>query len=288
MTDGHPGISGLVFRCLYEQCKDFSLNVEIAKDDVYKFLHSASLHDVLQNASTRGIPDFGKYPRISNICQHVLGGESFKAPDTSFGKDERAGLEGCLKLSLLVNEGGFVMFSSPVVQSRALAHYFSLTTQKPANLRAFIIEVVQRFSSQQLLNTESRDTKSRIMEGQWQQEFLRAAATLLPPDVTISPEYGREHGVAGQVDFYIAKYQWMIEVLHKGLALATHEQRFAPGGQYAPLLKSIHEWAVVDFRGTQKEVRRAPHNNTYHLSFNSEFTKFTVREPSGDEQQFPL
>ena len=123
------------------------------------------------------------------------------------------------------------MFSSPVIQSRALAWYFSQTKQKPASLHAFIVDVVQRFSSQQLLNTESRDTKSRIMEGQWQQEFFRAAATLLPPDVTISPEYGREQGAQGQVDFYIAKYQWMIEVLREGLAMATHEQRFEPGGK---------------------------------------------------------
>ena len=72
---------------------------------------------------------------------------------------------------------------------------------------AFIVDVVQCFSPAQLRETESKDTKSRIMEAQWQQEFNRAAASLLPPDVFISPEYGREQGAKGQVDFYISKYK---------------------------------------------------------------------------------
>lgn len=130
----------------------------------------------------------------------------------------------------MVKEDDFVMFSAPLICNKALAYFFSQTEDKPASLRNFIIAVVQRFSTRQLRDTESRDTKSRIMEGQWQQEFFRVAATLLPRDVTISPEYGREQGVVGQVDFYIAKYQWMIEVLRAGLDMNAHEKRFLPGG----------------------------------------------------------
>jgi hypothetical protein len=123
--------------------------------------------------------------------------------------------------SILVKERDFVTFSSPVVQSRALAYYLSETKHKPVNLGAFIVGVVQHFSTHQLRNTESKDTKSRIMEGQWQQEFFRSAAAFLPQEVTISPEYGREQGAKGQVDFYIADYQWMIEILRERIPMCT-------------------------------------------------------------------
>lgn len=68
------------------------------------------------------------------------------------------------------------------------------------------------------------------MEAQWQDEFYRAAVSLLPKDVTISPEYGREEGAKGQVDFYIAKYNWLFEILREGIAMNSHERRFEHGG----------------------------------------------------------
>ncbi len=68
------------------------------------------------------------------------------------------------------------------------------------------------------------------MEAQWQDEFYRAAVSLLPNDATISPEYGREAGAEGQVDFYIAKYDWLIEILREGIAMSSHERRFEYGG----------------------------------------------------------
>jgi hypothetical protein len=59
-------------------------------------------------------------------------------------------------------------------------------------------------------------------------------------------------------------------------------------GQYALLLSGDCKWAVVDFRGMQKEVKREPHANTYHVSFNDEFTKFTLCDPEGNERQYSL
>ncbi len=106
----------------------------------------------------------------------------------------------------MVREDDFVMFSAPLIQNAALAYFFGQEgVGKPASLWQFVIDVVQRFSSQQLRNTDSKDTQSRIMEGQWQQEFFRAAATLLPRNAIISPQYGRELEAGGQVAFYIAK-----------------------------------------------------------------------------------
>jgi hypothetical protein len=87
-------------------------------------------------------------------------------------------------------------------------HFFSETQgTDPTDLGTFIIDVVQRFSPTQLQGTQSKDTQSRIMEAQWQQEFYRAAASLLPHDAVISLEYGKQQA-QGQVDFYISKYRW--------------------------------------------------------------------------------
>jgi hypothetical protein len=122
------------------------------------------------------------------------------------------------------------MFSSPIVQNRALAQFFSKTQADPASLDAFIIDVIQHFSTRQLRNTESKDSKSRIMERQWQQEFFRTSASFLPSNAIISPEYGREHGTKGQVNFYIAKYGWLIEVTRDKLVMLEHLRHFEPGG----------------------------------------------------------
>jgi hypothetical protein len=73
------------------------------------------------------------------------------------------------------------------------------------------------------------------MEAQWQDEFYRAAASLLPKDATISPEYGRQKGAEVQVDFYIAKYDWLFKILREGIAMSSHKRRFEYGGMKIPL-----------------------------------------------------
>lgn len=106
----------------------------------------------------------------------------------------------------MVENGDFITFASPIIQSRALAFYFSETQADPANLDTFISAVVQRFSARQLQkNGEGRDT-----EGQWRYEFIRAAASLLPVDAIIHPENGLEQETQG--DFYIAKYKWSLQI----------------------------------------------------------------------------
>jgi len=141
-------------------------------------------------------------------------------------------------------------------------------------------------SGEQLRETKSKDTKSRTMEAQWQQEFYRAAASLLPRDAVISPEYGREQGAYGQVDFYISKYQWMVEILREGLALPAHERCFEPGGPYAKLLDNGVKWRVVDFRDTAQNIRRDPHPNTYHVCISGNST--VIHYPDGSIQTVPL
>lgn len=207
---------------------------------MYTYLHTAAFHDTICGTN-RAVPKFENFPEYHDICKQVLASKDFKTPYVASDKmrhclkvcligQQSPGISNEFQASLLVKEGDFVMFSAPLICDKALSYFFSDTKVKPASLRDFIILVVQRFSTRQLRDTESKDTKSRLMEGQWQQEFFRAGATLLPPDITMSPEYGREQGAKGQVDFYIAKYQWMIEVLREGLDMSAHEKRFEPGG----------------------------------------------------------
>jgi hypothetical protein len=204
-------------------------------------LHSAAFHDTVGGAN-RAVPKFVNFPDFHDICKQVLSNKSFKAPYVESDAQLQLCLKVCLigrqppgisnefQASLLVKKGNFIMFSAPLIRDKALSYFFSDTKIKPASLHDFIISVMQRFSTRQLRDTESKDTKSRLMEGQWQHEFFREAVTLLPPDITMSPEYSREKEAKGQVDFYIAKYQWMIEVLRERLDMSAHEKRFEPGG----------------------------------------------------------
>lgn len=285
MTGGHPGITGWVLGSIHGFSKTHDLEAETVYK-LYDYLHSANFHYSLRNGTCRAIPNFAKYQAMGDVCRLVLNGESFKAQTNSFGELNEH-LQSCLKASILVEDGDYIAFASPVIQDRALGYYFSEIKADPVSLDAFIVAVVQRFSSRQLLNTEGRDTRSRIMEGEWQHEFSRAAASLLPNDACLSSEYGREQGVRGQVDFYIAKYQWLLEVLRDGIALAAHERRFQNNGQYTPLL-AHKQWAVIDFRSISQEIRRDPQPHTYHVSFTEDFAEVMIRDPEGRTQRLPL
>lgn len=46
------------------------------------------------------------------------------------------------KASILVIEGDYIMFASPIVQDRALAHCFSEGQADPVDLDTFIVSVV--------------------------------------------------------------------------------------------------------------------------------------------------
>ncbi len=59
-------------------------------------------------------------------------------------------------------------------------------------------------------------------------------------------------------------------------------------GKYGILLTQHTQWAVLDFRGTGKEVRREPQPHTYHLSFVDNFQTVMVHQPTGDVLQFTL
>eukprot|EP00026_Physarum_polycephalum_P004486 Phypoly_transcript_04507.p1 GENE.Phypoly_transcript_04507~~Phypoly_transcript_04507.p1 ORF type:complete len:621 (+),score=65.51 Phypoly_transcript_04507:209-2071(+) len=285
-TGSHPGIIGFILKLLLEFASNFASKDE-ATEQLYAHLHSADLYQSLRSSSSRTIPNFGKYDSIDDACKFVLNSSCFKAK-LPFPMNLKKQLNECLKASILVVDGEFVMFSSPVVQDRAMAYFFSETREAPDSLDSFIGAVVQHFSIRKLHNTKGKDTLSRIMEGQWQDEFSRAAATLLPMDVIMSSEYGREQGVAGQVDFYIAQYDWFIEVLWDGIAMNAHEQRFLPKGRYAPLLTQNSEWAVIDFRKAKQEVRREPHKHTYHVSFAEDHSTVSIQYPDGNTKAFPL
>jgi len=285
-TNGHPGIIGWIPGNAYQKFKHKKRS-EVSSG-FYKYLHSASFHNDMINSELRAFPKFSESTELA--CKMVLCGEAFKAPKDKFQGEVLEQLAYCLKASILVMDGDFVMFPSPIIQYRALGFYFGdRMATKPASLYLFILAVVQRcFSKNQLVNCESsRDKNSKLMEAQWQQEFYRVAVALLPRNAYLSPEYGREQGAKGQVDFFIGEYRWMIEVLRDGIDMAAHERRFGPGGQYEGLLLDGIEWVVVDFRSDTQSIRR-PHPNTYHYSFDNEYKNVIVHHPSGKVETVPL
>ena len=135
-------------------------------------------------------------------------------------------------------------------------------------------------SNQLKLITKGRDTNHKLMETQWQKEFYRVATSLLPPEVYISPEYGQEVGIDGQVDFYIAEYKWMIEILRDGKGLQEHVDRFMPGGQYDDMLGIIEKWVVIDFRSDKQAIRY--NRDVLFVSVDAEYKQFELKHP-GEE-----
>jgi len=280
ITNGYPGIIGWI---LLQAYNNFKNSRDRGAAQLYVYLHSANLLNAMVHETCRAIPDFAAHDSsVELVCKQILSAPEFKVAKNNFAGPAKLQLDNCLKASMVIDDGGKISFAAPIIQNKALAYFFGdRSGTKPATLSDFIISVVQRFSPKQLNESESRDTQSRLMEAQWQQEFYRAAGSALPQNVIISPEYGREQGAEGQVDFYIAEYKWMIEILREGLDMAAHERRFEAGGQYETLLDEVDEWAVIDFRGAPKAVRRGARDNTYHFCFAKSFTEAVIRGPGG-------
>lgn len=63
------------------------------------FVHSAGLHVALDNASTRGVPDFNKHHHnVKEVLKRVLAEDSFSVAYNNFNQDQRQLVEHCLKV----------------------------------------------------------------------------------------------------------------------------------------------------------------------------------------------
>ncbi|RHZ86889.1 hypothetical protein Glove_43g33 [Diversispora epigaea] len=95
----------------------------------------------------------------------------------------------------------------------------------------------------------------RLLERAWQAEFYRASMQVLPENIFASVDVGSLHRSKGYLDFYINdKHNWGIKLLRDGSNLDEHRRRFQKDGIYAPILKCVKEWAVIDIRNSKMKA----------------------------------
>jgi hypothetical protein len=143
-------------------------------------------------------------------------------------------------------------------------------------LQVFIGQVIERFDPRQLYSSRSRNASGSVVyENQYQNEFYRAACTILPRTSIISPNVGPLFGAKGYLDYLLRPHYWGFEPLKDGSKLKDHKERFNPGGIYHNLIedKVISEYAILDFR-TKRLDKASP--DMLHIEFSKDFKKATL------------
>jgi hypothetical protein len=124
------------------------------------------------------------------------------------------------------------------------------------DLQTFVIEVIKRFSPQNLQEREDLSTTpQRIPEAQFQQEFYRACCFYTGGCVTTFPECGTSKG---RIDFFIRSKKWGVELLRDGVRLRDHNSRFTTG-EYGTWLQNgnMKDYVLVDFRSKKPNQARS-------------------------------
>jgi hypothetical protein len=127
---------------------------------------------------------------------------------------------------------------------------------KDPDLQTFVIEVIKRFSPQNLQERGDLSTKpQRIPEAQFQQEFYRACCVYTGGCVTTFPECGPSKG---RIDFFIRSKRWGVELLRDGVRLRDHNSRFTTG-EYGTWVQNgnMNDYILVDFRSKKPNQARS-------------------------------
>ena len=161
---------------------------------------------------------------------------------------------------------------------------------KPQDLEEFVLEVLYSFKPIYLQKSAEYSTGSdgRLVEGAWQKEFYRAATTILPSGMYISPE---ANTTFGKVDFYVhtqdKKIKWCIDLVREGDLLDEHVQKFEKrdeGEQLSdkPSKKGADcdDYMILDFREAGKigvdEEKAKSYAKVWFANYSEAFTSISV------------
>ena len=143
-------------------------------------------------------------------------------------------------------------------------------------LYRFIDRVIERLDPCQLEKSKARNAnETKLYESQYQNEFYRAARSILPRNSCMSSNVGPLFGVTSYLDYYLHPQRWGFELLVDGSNLKGHKARFQSQGVYHKLIedKVISEYAILDFR-TKPLVLPSP--DVLHIVFSKDFGKATL------------
>lgn len=155
-------------------------------------------------------------------------------------------------------------------------------------LHAFIDRVIERFNPRQLKSSKARNASGKVVYGsQYQNEFYRAACSILPADSIMSPNVGPLFGAKGYLDYYLLPHRWGFELLVDGSELKEHQTRFGPGGAYHKLIRDgvVSEHAILDLR-TKPLVEADP--DVLHIVFSEDFEKATLHRSGSAPQSLDV
>ncbi|CAG8706072.1 36548_t:CDS:2, partial [Racocetra persica] len=121
----------------------------------------------------------------------------------------------------------------------------------------------------------------RLIERQWQIEWLLAATSAVPTGNSINPDVGQVYGTPGYLDFYInGKLNWGVELMREGKKMADHIDRFGNEGRNKNI--PFDRWAIIDFRHNSNVPKKLEPNVWYAL-YADNYKTITVRRQGHED-----
>ena len=158
------------------------------------------------------------------------------------------------------------------------------------DLNGFVRRCLQGISSKSLRESYSTGASPSVLyERQWQMSFYYAAASMVPSDISISPDIGPSFGSAGYLDFYVnSQKQWGIELLRCGSDVAKHVNRFGQCGIYKEI--PLSQYAIIDFRPAPAAIRdidlQLIERGLWVIEYSSDYSVFRTFSKEADPTQY--
>ena len=155
----------------------------------------------------------------------------------------------------------------------------SVASIRKEGLSSFVRRLIERLEPERLQLSESRSVEGNLVyERQYQNEFYKAACTITPKDVVLSPDVGPLYGARGFLDFLLSPLGWGFELLRDGSNLEEHVERFGIGGAYDKLVqdKVVVQYVILDFRMKPLGQTVQANSSICHIVFSNGFNTATL------------
>ncbi|CAG8556950.1 38936_t:CDS:2 [Gigaspora margarita] len=142
---------------------------------------------------------------------------------------------------------------------------------------SFLLLSIERMRPLTLAKSLSHHNKvnARLIERQWQTEWLIAAMTAVPSGSSIRPDVGPVYGTQDYLGFYIdGDLNWGVELMMEGKRMADHIYRFGSEGRYKSI--PFDRWAIIDFRHNSTISEKLV-SNVWHVLYADDYKTIIVR-----------
>jgi len=292
-TAGYPG---LVRRSLHILLRDslqpWKYQTEV---DQVVFLWSPYYTEALEKTRALSwIPEWNPTDEEIQFLRYALNNcdrrSAFKMPPQGWSPDQQKFLIQFLKRGLFIEvRSATYEFALPLLRMTMARRLTEAPIEPTSTFEEFLLRSIERMSSKALRDTYSIGTAetsdSAVLERQWQNEFYRAASTVIPKEASVSPDASAIFLCEGEIDYYVnGRLRWGVELLREGVDMKGHLKRFDDEGMYSSILPHLREWVILDFRKEEKRVyQKAKRERLWHVCYNEDFTKVTIRRAGLDD-----